>query len=117
MTKFLTTTFLIVVVFAFSSSIFGAAESSSKGGCQSTSMSFLDVDSNVFIASSNSTSTVSTAGFEGCWTYWPSGPCRAIYRNGNSYKICGQCDDFGNPGSGGCSTISIQTLNRGYWCS
>ena len=56
--------------------------------------------------------------FEGCWTYWPSGPCRAIFKDsGGNYSICGNCDSFGNPGSGTCSPIAEETLQIGYWCS
>jgi hypothetical protein len=56
--------------------------------------------------------------FEGCWTFYPAGPCRAIYRdNKGDYYICGDCDSSGNPGSGSCSRISQQTLAQGYWCS
>ena len=55
--------------------------------------------------------------FQGCWTFFSSGPCRAIYSKNGGYQICGECDDFGNPGSGGCSAISSQTLAQGYWCS
>lgn len=88
-----------------------------EAGCNAPMVRVLD-GGNVFLAASNSLSKVSAAGvFEGCWTYWPAGPCRAIYRQGQSYTICGVCDDGGNPGSGGCSSISIRTLNRGYWCS
>lgn len=56
--------------------------------------------------------------FQGCWSYFPSGPCRAIYQDSEGdYYICGNCDSSGNPGSGGCSPISPQTLQIGYWCS
>lgn len=56
--------------------------------------------------------------FEGCWTFFSSGPCRAIYRDSaGKYYICGRCDSSGTPGPGGCSQISPQTLNFGFWCS
>ena len=56
--------------------------------------------------------------FEGCWTYWASGPCRDIFRDGSGgYWECKLCGTTSNPGPGQCSRISIQTLNLGYWCS
>src|SRR5262245_22443905 len=56
--------------------------------------------------------------FEGCWTYFSAGPCRAIYRDSQgNYYICGKCDSSGNPGPGSCSPISPQTIQIGYWCS
>jgi hypothetical protein len=59
-----------------------------------------------------------TETFWGCWSFFPSGPCRAIYRDSEgNYTICGQCDSSGTPGPGGCSPISEQTLEIGYWCS
>lgn len=56
--------------------------------------------------------------FEGCWTQFPAGPCRDVYRDpqGN-YWICRECETTGNPGPGKCSQISQSTLNTGYWCS
>ncbi len=78
------------------------------------------ISANMLISPSNSLYSVwdGNRGFEGCWSYFPQGPCRAIYRDNNgNYTICGQCDSFGNPGSGRCSRISSQTLNIGYWCS
>ena len=68
-----------------------------------------------FTVSSSSANEART--FEGCWTYFASGQCKAIYREQNTYYICGNCDASGNPGSGSCSKISQQTLNQGYWCS
>ena len=66
----------------------------------------------------NATPPDQTRTFEGCWTFYASGQCRAIYRDSqNNYFICGNCDSSGNPGSGSCSKISQQTLNQGYWCS
>ena len=56
--------------------------------------------------------------FEGCWTYFSAGPCRAIYRDSQgNYYICGKCDSSGSPSPGGCSQISPQTLQIGWWCS
>lgn len=56
--------------------------------------------------------------FQGCWSYFPTGPSRAIYRDSEgSYYICGPCDSSGHPGSGSCSPISTQTLSIGYWYS
>lgn len=56
--------------------------------------------------------------FEGCWTYFSSGPCRAIYRDSQgNYFICGKCDSSGTPSPGACSAISPQTLQIGWWCS
>lgn len=71
-----------------------------------------------FFSASSSTSANGSRTFEGCWSYFASGPCRAIYRDtNNNYYICGNCDEYGNPGGGSCSKISQQTLNQGYWCS
>lgn len=56
--------------------------------------------------------------FEGCWTFFSAGQCRAVYRDSQrNYYLCGACDESGNPGSGSCSRISRQTLDQGYWCS
>ena len=56
--------------------------------------------------------------FEGCWTSFPTGACHAIYRDSQGeYFICGACDNGQPRGSGACSPISPQTLQRGYWCS
>jgi hypothetical protein len=56
--------------------------------------------------------------FWGCWSFFSAGPCRAVYRDSEgNYTICGQCDSSGTPGPGGCSAISEQTLEIGYWCS
>ena len=62
---------------------------------------------------------MSTAVFEGCWTQFPSGTCRGIFRVGTTYKICGACGSTGSPPTynGSCTTISAQTLATGYWCS
>jgi hypothetical protein len=73
------------------------------------------------LASGAPGSAVAQAGgwvFEGCWTYWPAGPCRDVYRDAaGQYWICKACGTTGNPSPGKCSRISIQTLNIGYWCS
>jgi hypothetical protein len=56
--------------------------------------------------------------FEGCWTYWPAGPCRDVFRDSQGgYWICRACGTTGNPGPSKCSQISSQTLAIGYWCS
>ena len=56
--------------------------------------------------------------FEGCWTQFPSGPCRDVFRDpqGN-YWICRACGTTGNPTPGKCSPISQATLASGFWCS
>lgn len=56
--------------------------------------------------------------FEGCWTQFPAGPCRDVFRDqqGN-YWICRDCGTTGNPGPGKCSQISPATLASGFWCS
>lgn len=118
---FLTAVFLVVFFVASVSATSGPVSLSDFGvgvpGCKAPIVQTMVADS-VFLTTSNTLSTVSAARvFQGCWTYWPSGPCRAIYSEGSRYFICGQCDSSGNPGSGGCSSISIRTLNTGYWCS
>jgi hypothetical protein len=56
--------------------------------------------------------------FEGCWTYWPSGPCRDVFRDSQgNYWLCRACGTTGTPNSTKCSRISPQTLGIGYWCS
>jgi hypothetical protein len=56
--------------------------------------------------------------FEGCWNFFPTGACRAIYRDSQGdYFICGACDKSGTPSSEACSPISPQTLQSGRWCS
>jgi hypothetical protein len=56
--------------------------------------------------------------FWGCWSYFPSGGCRDIYRDAQgNYWICRACGTTGNPGPGKCSQISPATLATGYWCS
>ncbi len=55
--------------------------------------------------------------FEGCWTYFPTGPCRDIYVGQGSYWLCKACGQTSNPGPGQCSPISLSTLNIGWWCS
>ncbi len=54
----------------------------------------------------------------GCWTPFPSGTCRDIYRDSQgAYWICRACGTTGTPGPSKCSQISSQTLAIGYWCS
>lgn len=56
--------------------------------------------------------------YEGCWTQFPAGPCRDIYRDSQGgYWICGDCGSTSNPSSSKCSRISAGTLASGYWCS
>jgi len=56
--------------------------------------------------------------FEGCWAYFPAGPCYDIYRDGaGTYWICLKCGKTTNPGPSQCKKITLQQLNRGYWCS
>lgn len=108
---------LFVIVATVSAAPIEVSNFESKAGCNSGPMVQMLSGGNVFLSSSNSSLTLS-AGFEGCWSYFPQGPCRAIYRsNSGSYTICGQCDSSGNPGGGRCSPISQNTLNFGYWCS
>ncbi|WP_394835532.1 hypothetical protein LVJ94_01215 [Pendulispora rubella] len=56
--------------------------------------------------------------FQGCWSYFPQGPCRAVYRDaaGNA-TLCGKCGPTGEPNPDGCSGIGDGTLEHGYWCS
>lgn len=68
-------------------------------------------ETSLFSAANNSPA------FEGCWSYFPSGSCRAIFRDGQNYQICGRCSRNGTPEAGSCSNISQQTLDTGYWCS
>ena len=54
----------------------------------------------------------------GCWSYFPAGGCRDIYRDPQGdYWICRACGTTTKPGSKTCSRISTQTLATGYWCS
>lgn len=56
--------------------------------------------------------------FEGCWTPFPAGSCRDVFRDSQGgYWICRACGTTGNPGPSKCSQISTQTLATGYWCS
>jgi hypothetical protein len=56
--------------------------------------------------------------FEGCWTYWPAGPCEDVFRDSQgNYWLCRACGTTGTPGPTKCSRISPQTLAIGYWCS
>lgn len=55
--------------------------------------------------------------FEGCWAYFPSGPCYDIYRDSaGDYWICDLCLQTKNPSPKKCNRISLEILNRGYWC-
>ena len=56
--------------------------------------------------------------FEGCWTQFPAGPCRDVFRDEQfNYIICRDCGTTGNPTPGKCSPISQATLASGFWCS
>jgi ribosomal protein L40E len=56
--------------------------------------------------------------FEGCWTQWPSGPCRDVYRDSQgNYWICRDCGTTGSPSTSKCTRIGSSTLGTGYWCS
>ena len=56
--------------------------------------------------------------FEGCWAYVSGGSCYDVYRDSSGdYWICKTCGTTKNPGKGRCQGISIDRLNRGYWCS
>ncbi len=56
--------------------------------------------------------------FQGCWAYFASGPCYDIYRDGDgAYWICLRCGATKKPGPGQCKRITLDELNRGYWCS
>lgn len=56
--------------------------------------------------------------FEGCWTQWPAGPCRDVYRDSQgNYWICRGCGTTGSPSTSKCSRIGSSTLATGYWCS
>ena len=56
--------------------------------------------------------------FEGCWTQWPAGPCRDVYRDAQgNYWICRACGTTGSPNTSKCSRIGSTTLAHGYWCS
>ncbi|MFA4947387.1 MAG: hypothetical protein WC674_02625 [Candidatus Krumholzibacteriia bacterium] len=55
---------------------------------------------------------------EGCWAYFAAGPCYDIYRDGaGNYWICLTCGNTTKPGPSQCKKITLQQLNRGYWCS
>ncbi len=56
--------------------------------------------------------------FQGCWAYFASGPCYDIYRDGaGNYWICRNCGTTKKPGPAQCRPITIEQLNKGYWCS
>lgn len=81
------------------------------------------VENNIFLLTSNNffadaVSSRASLTFQGCWSYFPTGGCRAIYNDSNNnFFICGACDRSGNPGGGRCNRITQQTLRTGYWCS
>lgn len=52
--------------------------------------------------------------FEGCFTFFPAGPCRDVFRDSNGVLwICGACGTTQNPGPGKCSRLT----GSGWWCS
>ena len=52
--------------------------------------------------------------FEGCWTQYPSGPCRDVYIDAQgTYWICRACGTTGNPGPGKCSQTNSVALAHG----
>lgn len=52
--------------------------------------------------------------FEGCFTWFPAGPCRDVFRDSNGVLwICGACGTTNNPGPGKCSKLT----GSGWWCS
>lgn len=56
--------------------------------------------------------------FEGCWSYFPAGSCRDVFRDSQgNYWLCRACGTTGSPSSSKCGQISTQTLATGYWCS
>lgn len=87
-----------------------------SGGCRGSLVNSITRE-NIFLNTSSATPTFAAKVFEGCWTSSGNFPCYAIYSNRGRYQICGQCDSSGNPGSGGCSNISLAALNNGLWCS
>lgn len=95
---------------------FASAKVFEAGGCSGSSVNSITRES-IFLNTSSATPAFAARVFEGCWSYFGNLPCYAIYSNNGRYQICGQCDSSGNPGSGGCSSISSGALNRGYWCS
>lgn len=108
---------VLTVFFAISLSAneLAAPDASASKGCR---ISPLKAVATASIFLTESSGPISAAGvFQGCWSYFPTGPCRAIYSDNRGYTICGECDASGNPGSGSCAKISSATLNRGYWCS
>lgn len=51
--------------------------------------------------------------FEGCFTFWPAGPCRDVFREDDgTLWICKSCGTTKNP-PGGCSILT----GSGFWCS
>jgi hypothetical protein len=56
--------------------------------------------------------------FQGCWNWFPTGACRAVYRDAaGNFSLCGKCGPTGQPNPNGCSPISSQSLATGFWCS
>lgn len=56
--------------------------------------------------------------FQGCWSFFPSGSCSAIYRDtGGNYLKCGKCGPTGQPNPNNCGATTAQTLATGFWCS
>jgi hypothetical protein len=56
--------------------------------------------------------------FEGCWTQFQAGTCYDIYRDssGNYWK-CAKCGTTKRANQNTCASISLEALNRGFWCS
>lgn len=51
--------------------------------------------------------------FWGCFTYFPAGPCRDVFRDSSGQLwICGACGTTKKPPQG-CSKLT----GSGYWCS
>jgi hypothetical protein len=97
---------LLLAVLAVVAPFAAAGEAAAPPACASTPASFL--------------ATQPDAGFvfEGCWAWFPIGPCYDVYRDSTGgYWICRQCGTTTKPGSGQCSRITLQTLNTGWWCS
>jgi len=56
--------------------------------------------------------------FEGCWAYVSAGPCYDIFRDSSgAYWICKACGTTKNANKKSCQPISLEQLNRGFWCS
>lgn len=51
--------------------------------------------------------------FEGCFTFFPAGPCRDVFRDSDgTLWICKDCGTTKKP-PGGCSVLT----GSGFWCS